>query len=292
MTQQQGSHINKQVGDAFASVFGAGKLPPFEYDSANPCFASIPEIWNVKKIEAGDDLACYVDESGALFICERVTKYKWQHVENLSNMVDVSCGRAFALALNAKGQVYLHAYGTFVPTFDALVSRGWRLHMEDVLQICAGGRYYMILGKNKKLYSSMYDSSPHDAPAEYSFFNDKPSIVQIACGTTNSCVLLENGSVYVIDSSRYSELLLPLKNVTRISCGTSHLLFVNDKYQCFGYGSNESGELGLGTTVKEVSEPKLLTFPHFVTGFCAVGNSSMVLSKNCIHVCGYNRYDI
>ena len=47
--------------------------------------------------------------------------------------------------------------------------------------------------------------------------------------------------------------------VIQIFCGWHHTIILLNNYQCFGWGSNNNGQLGLGTEeIKETQTPILI----------------------------------
>ena len=121
-------------------------------------------------------------------------------------------------------------------------------------------------------------------------------ISMVSCGDNFSSALTEEGQVYVMgqidpnNNQRYPLTCLTTTTpVKYISCGKSHMVFLDFDQQVWTVGSNISGQLG-NTKVRELTNPqKLENLPPIISVACG-GFHSLLLDKDgAVHSCGKNR---
>ena len=111
------------------------------------------------------------------------------------------------------------------------------------------------LGHNDEL-------STLESPTKISSLVEK-NVVGIACGTTYSAVITNNGELYTFGQGRFGKLghgnsddkpaptlvaALKSHKVFDVACGDSHTLCVTDQGKVFVFGDQDFGKLGIGTT--------------------------------------------
>lgn len=140
---------------------------------------------------------------------------------------------------------------------------------------------------------------------------------KVACSQLNTVVLANSGEIFIAGSNSYGQLgfkegkNLPSKpenkdsflnffhridffslenrKVRTISCGGEHIFAVTRNEIVFGWGRNDSGQLGLGYIIDQVYEPMLIRSVADITVgniVCGDNYSAIVTSINKLMVAG------
>jgi alpha-tubulin suppressor-like RCC1 family protein len=174
-------------------------------------------------------------------------------------------------------------------------------------------------GKNKGNWRSMLASSGnnifgqmdvHQSLADlHTLFTlsntDLDHIERIFSGYNLTASITSQGDCYIwgmglpgMQSKIPRRPLLPLRNVTHVSCGQSHVACINDVYEVYTWGQDEFGCLGHGKLSTAVMNPKQVeTFRNmkvtkvscggYHTGFiCASGSDS---DYGDVYMCGQGK---
>lgn len=139
-----------------------------------------------------------------------------------------------------------------------------------------------------------------------------PSFAQIVTTTENSYssyAISKEGNLYVWGRGNYGELgdgnttksnptLFQVPFPTGVTAwdtvvaGRFHTVAIANNGEAFGWGRNDNGELGIGTTSKSVSTPTLIPFPAGVTGWvqatAAAFNTLLLGNNGKLYACGRN----
>jgi alpha-tubulin suppressor-like RCC1 family protein len=192
----------------------------------------------------------------------------------LTNVIQVSAGSDHSLFLKSDGTVYAcgnNGYGQlgmdvsditnrYVPTLISTT------YLTNMIQVSAGTNHSLFLKSDRTVYACGYNV--------YGALGMGPS------DTTN----------------RYVPTLIPttyLTNVTQVSAGTSHSLFLKSDGTVYACGDNTNGALGMGpsdTTNRYVPTLISTTYLTNVTQVSAGNHSLFMKSDRTVYACGYNGY--
>lgn len=83
--------------------------------------------------------------------------------------------------------------------------------------------------------------------------------------------------------------LLRNMDIAYISCGKSHSALIDDNFEVFTWGSNKSGQLGLGSNQQMVEVPTALKMSQpFAKVRCGYSNTMLLSKSGEVFVCGRN----
>lgn len=155
-------------------------------------------------------------------------------------------------------------------------------NLPKIKEVSCGGRFCVCLDEEGYLWSFGYNSygqlgmgNRNESKIPKKIPNI-PCALSISCGDSHVLFIAEDSTLWSFGSNNYGQLCygnkenleakLPLQapysNITKICAGYNHSFFQNDKEEIFGCGSNESGNLGLGTNESPQIKPlKILNQP-------------------------------
>ena len=133
---------------------------------------------------------------------------------------------------------------------------------------------------------------------------DIPPVLSVACGYEHTLIITTDSNLWSCGNNIYGQLCLgndesqskPQKtsfsNISKISTGTLHSLFQNDKGEIFACGYNKRGECGLGHFNSPQIKPSLIlnapsNIVQFVCGYC---QSLFLDSEGNVFSAGDNEY--
>ena len=147
------------------------------------------------------------------------------------------------------------------------------------------------------------------APVVWDVFSQKPKVMAVACGSRHTLLIDEVGSVWSFGCSRFGQLghgdtydinepqrvwpeeglprtVSPLRAV-QVSAGGSHSLMLDTKGQCWAWGHNEKGELGVRDFETRLS-PVRVGFPSAALSLVCAGtaNSAFLTVDGEVFTCG------
>ncbi|XP_022653995.1 probable E3 ubiquitin-protein ligase HERC4 isoform X2 [Varroa destructor] len=184
-------------------------------------------------------------------------------------------------------------------------------------QVASGRNHTLILSESGQVYSC--GSNSHGQLGRPEVGVRKPEIittlyqhkiVQVACGEQHSMALSEAGQVFVWGANNNGQLGDPEakdaenrghprivkklgSSAVQIASGSNHCLALANNGTVFAWGSNQCGQLGLGTAGNYVSTPQDVLSLQGVplSQIVCGGQHSMVLSKSgTLLVWGSNRH--
>ena len=243
--------------------------------------ARIDGLSSIKDISAGNCYSIALKDDGTVWvwgnnaggILGNGNIDKDQHpdpimVQGLTNVVSISAGDDYALALKDDGTVW--AWGN---NFFGRLGNG--------IPNGNGASWPLYMGTN---------------PVKV---NGLEKTVTIVAGPDNPLAITEDGSVYTwgyIPSFKYDNPWIPLTKVSIISkakdagCGSSNYIVLNEDGTIWTWGTNQNGEMGDGTqspsdTPKQVDRiPGVKKISAGKTHFVAL------TENNEIYTWGYNNY--
>jgi alpha-tubulin suppressor-like RCC1 family protein len=140
------------------------------------------------------------------------------------NIIDISCGYAYSLALSNSGEVY-----------------AWGSNTCGQIGIGSAERYFTSPQKINVL--------------------DKESIVSISCGGEHSLALSKSGNVFNwgFNAGKVPKMIVTENNiiVQKIICGRDHSLLLSNEGFVYAFGRNRFGQLGEGSEVFRTKPTKI-----------------------------------
>lgn len=252
MSKKKSNNQKNQNSEEETEVWGFGsnscfQLGYFEEECALPARLTSFSVANkISKIACGNSYTMVLSSNGKLYGVGRNNYYQigapetetyahLQLVESLKDIhiVDVACGDEHTVCVSSDHKVY-----------------GF------------GKNSHYQLGNTKGL-----SQQPHRIASLENF-----KIKKVECGSRFTIVLTDDGKLYGFGQNSnyeisYSEptqqhfprLIQQLKDVSieSFSCGSSHTMVIDSNGVLYGFGSNESGQLGLGKE-KFKSEPTII----------------------------------
>jgi len=144
-----------------------------------------------------------------------------------------------------------------------------------------GETFGLLLDTGGNLFKIMPDRSDEDAPFVVSPV-EKPvdlQVVSVSCGNEHAVVLMANGDVYTMGGGSRGQLglgsmssedrlclvesLQPLK-IVKVSAGGWHSLAMADTGDLYGWGWNESGQVGVAVDDDSSIPPQMVSLPQLV----------------------------
>jgi alpha-tubulin suppressor-like RCC1 family protein len=250
------------------------------------------------------------------------TKVNLGIISSLSNITQISAGYLHSLFLNSSGQVYSCGYnyygglGRNVANGNYSSNLGLISDLSNITQIFAGRYSSSFLNSSGQVYNCGYNNygqlgriidSGSPTSVNLGMIPDLSDIIQISAGQYYSLFLNSSNQVYSYGENNYGQLgrvvatgsptsvnlgiISDLSDITQISGGFNHSLFLNSSKQVYSCGNNTNGELGRivangsPTSVNLGIIPDLSNITQISTGY----NYLLFLnSSNQIYSCGYN----
>lgn len=239
--------------------------------------------------ESGEVYAWGDDSYGQLGIGDRMNEEIPMIVGGLSDIVEVSAGDFHSLALNASGDVYAWGRNTFGQlgngTSEASQTPVRVDGIPPVRMISAGGSHSLALGIDGYVYAWGMNTQGQTGDVESETIHGTgetvlgarvtepvriagPGIVSVSAGGSHSLYLNKKGEVFAWGSNEFGQLgdgtnisrskpakIEGLESVISISAGYQFNLAVTetDFRNLYSWGSNSSGQLGLGNEYSAAS---------------------------------------
>lgn len=217
----------------------------------------------------GSDLATpFIEDSAGTGNVVRILPPTTIALPSISPAVKISCGDYHCAALTASGDVFTWGSNEFS-------QRGLRVAID--------------------FDATKLTGLPTNDPA-----------VDISCGAHFTCVVLASGAVQCLGDNQFGQLgdkttvqrgmptLMSLPSGVKaknVSCGYLHTLVLATNGKVYVSGSNELGELGVGTQVRQ-SSPSAMTLPAAASAVQAVTagelQSCVIDSGRVLRCCGDN----
>lgn len=180
----------------------------------------------------------------------------------MTNVVAVTAGDGFSVALQADGQVAVWGNNTYGQTNIPA-----NLYSLTVTAIAAGGNHILALRSNQKV-TGWGDNSSGQISQPY----DLTNVVAIAAGSKHSVALRGNGTVaaWGNNSAGQTNISPNLTNVVAIAAGAKHNVALRTDGHVAAWGDNSSGQTNVPASLSNV------------VAVAAGGNVSMALRANGI----------
>ncbi|XP_076636822.1 HECT and RLD domain containing E3 ubiquitin ligase 4 isoform X2 [Colletes latitarsis] len=151
----------------------------------------------------------------------------------------------------------------------------------EIEQIACGENYTIIITHDGQIYScgnNDYGQLGHEKGRKrFQLVPDLDAFVfkKVACGAHHTVVVNEWGQLFSWGSNGEGQLGLNSKNIiectprmvktlgtsviVQIACGAKHTLALTNNGELYSWGSNNEGQLGLGSDIKNEIKPKLVS---------------------------------
>ncbi|KAK6620584.1 hypothetical protein RUM43_010876 [Polyplax serrata] len=224
-------------------------------------------------------------------------------------IVSTACCRLFTFGCNSDGQLGLGDLEN--KTVPQLVSTG--LSDEDsIVAVAAGCHHSAFLTGKGELY--LWGSNTEGQckgkevknvlrPQKLEFAHP---ITTVSCGYYHTAYI-SNGHCYTLGEADNGKLGRPTKSpgddpekveisekCAFVKCGGNHTIIQTESGKAFAFGSNFSGQLGIGSSESEFSVPQPVKFPDenvkLVQLSCGESHSAFVTDQGVLYTCGDARY--
>lgn len=258
------------------------------------------------------------------------TPYSYEPVNmNISNVVDMSCGSNFAVALTNEGKVYavgVNEYGQLgngttenSRTFVQVIGSGDSFNA-NITDVAAGLGHCLALksdgtvwawGKNDKGQLGDGTTVSKTNPV---LVNNLSNIKQVAAGGNFSMALDFDGNVYLWGSNEYGQLgittsssegvinengivtmsVYPVKlsldkTIKEISAGNGHAMAVDTEKNVWVWGKNDKGQLGDRTTINN-AVPNKVTLTYLENVAAGYDHSLVLKQDTTLYSFGSNTF--
>jgi len=226
-------------------------------------------------------------------------------INNLSNIVMISCGAYHTLCLNNDGNVFSFGYNndgqlgtgkdydelqqTFIPQ---------KINLPACKQVSCGASFSICLTEDNRVYSfgsaftGLGNNNKYLIPQ---LIPDFDNIDFIICGSNHCICKTYNNEFYSWGSNEYGQLgqgnnnslYIPIQcftwpdNIIDIKPSYQHTLLLTSKGQVYSFGNNNKGQLGLNDeNIKTINIPTLIEdIPEIQRIECG-NNHSMCIDIN------------
>ncbi|MBQ8081399.1 MAG: hypothetical protein IJ240_05830, partial [Clostridia bacterium] len=283
---------------------------------------------DIRDIYAGSDYSFFLMKNGDIYGVGRnfhnallagsnrtyITTHQLIPLED-KTVVKLACGFGQTLALNEAGEVWTWGYngdGQLGTGSTKQLNEPYKLPLTDIVDIAAGGKFSLALDKNGVLWgwgsNSNHQLSPSKearylSPMQIELGDIKPAFID--AGGATVAVVDEDGALYmwgrndamqigvdtkgkdVTEPRRFDELPLP---VTFLDSYNSQTYVILTDGSLWGWGNNQSGQLGLGKKTKPGSPVSMIWEKDviYVTSFDVSMNC--VLSDGTVLAAGSNKF--
>uniref|UniRef100_A0A0N4ZYG9 HECT domain-containing protein n=1 Tax=Parastrongyloides trichosuri TaxID=131310 RepID=A0A0N4ZYG9_PARTI len=218
-------------------------------------------------------------------------------LNNFTEVVQASCGRASSIALSEAGTIWIWGeYMSKVLSEPIIVDL---INFLPVIQIAAGDSYYVALTASGGVYTwgtneygqlGHKDCQSRTLPERVKHL-DSMNIVYVSCGSNHTLALSKDGKVFAFGSDSSGQCGLGRKkeredvpvsipeflgsHVSAISCGRRHsLVLVNG--QVWSFGTNNNGQLGLNNFNTQITPRRLNNYQNIASIFAGADQSFII----------------
>ena len=234
---------------------------------------------------------------------------------NIGDIKQVACGNSHTVILKNDGTLWACGKNTYGQlglgdtinknTFTQVIT-----NTDNVKQIVCGSLYTFILKNDGTVWScgdneygqlGLGNNTIKKTFTQVTGMND---VKQIACGYNHTFILKNDGTVWSCGDNEYGQLGLGnntikktftqvttnISNVKEIVCGGVHTFILKTDGSIWATGSNEYGQLGLGSTTSKSSFTKVTTNINNDVKQIVCGDYHTIILKNdgSVWSCGNN----
>ncbi|CCW66583.1 unnamed protein product [Phytomonas sp. Hart1] len=216
----------------------------------------------------------------------------------IATKVVMIAGHGPRLASLSRNFVVRSLSAVCAPTRSVIPSRSIRF-----LDLGYGDDYHMI-GTDSILYKITSSRRMVSTPRRLMSFTQKP-VSRVSCGMGFLLVIDQNGHLYTSGRNRNGQLGNGRKQetyrkpylvesllhhfITQVAAGETHALALTSSGVVYGAGSNDNGQLGLGSGMKEAVHFTPIPLPKKCVGIAAGPAGSMFICKGGqLLTCGLN----
>jgi alpha-tubulin suppressor-like RCC1 family protein/cation transport regulator ChaC len=234
-----------------------------------------------------------------------------------SLLIEKNTGKLFAFGDNSRGQV--SGMASTEPVTRPVTPDFIR--NEKVVAIAAGLFHSAAISSTGALWTfgcnRFGQALPRDEEGHhFAQFQSDGSVrfCQVVCGRRHSVILDEGGRVWTLGENKHGQLGRSINGAIdgtprlvegplgekgsrciAIACGWSHTIATvqtaDEKIEFFGWGRNDKGQLGTGSTEFIGTPRKLFTKVHGSKSVCCGSESTMILDQSgVIRGCGWNEH--
>jgi alpha-tubulin suppressor-like RCC1 family protein len=249
---------------------------------------------------------------------------KPRRVVSIPPIMDVFCGSAHTFFLTTNGEVWACGDGGLSqlglgdnspehPTPELIDPE--KFSFQKIMSIACGDAHTAFLTEDDNVFMCGHnDNLQFGFPSQIKiavkpvFLNQIPPkviIEQIACGQSHTVFLSCSGQAYTSGSNVRGQLGigkrsraepftkvvgLEFKEISQISCGQVHTVFLTSEHQAYVCGSNSCGALGIETDQDVCIPTKVQHYQldRVKTIFCGGWHTVFISWRNDIMVCGCN----
>lgn len=223
-------------------------------------------------------------------------------VNNIDNIIAVSCGYNHSLALRNDSTVWSWGYNSSGQLGDGTnINRTAPVFISgltNVIAIAGGGNHTLVLKNDGTVWA--WGNNTNGQLGDGTTTNRKnpvqvtglTGIVSIACGYAHSLALRNDGTVWAWGSNLYGQLgngntinssvpvhITTLTNIVSIDGGNEHSLALKNNGTVWSWGLNANGQLGDGTNAVKSTPVQVLNLSN-VKAISGGDDYSLALKNN------------
>ena len=286
-------------------------------------------LTDIKSISCGIAHACFLDIDNSVFTIgnnrygqlgvgrqSRIQSISTPQKLELPRIKQISCGGFFTICLSENGDIFSFGYGeSGVLGHEFFCDSHTPTKMDTLSNIDyveSGGNHVCCMTASGDIYSWGANNFGQLATGDYEeqtkpFHNNlcPNNVIDIKVGDSHTLLLTSNNEVYSCGNNNNYQLgrntggypyssefkkITDLSEITRIECGILHSMCIDINNNFYVFGSNFSGQLGLGDTNnrnKPIKHPSLSNIIDISKGGW---HTFVKTSNNEIYAFGNNKY--
>lgn len=246
----------------------------------------VSELSNIITVSAGQAHSLFLKNDGTVWACgyntegqlgdgTNIHKNIPVQVNNLSNIIEIS-GGGHSLFLKSDGTVWASGNNQYGQLGDGTnIDRNIPVQvngLSNIVAIAGGSRHSLFVKSDGTVWACGYNGDAQLGNETIAYTSNIPvqvsglsNIIAVAGGGEHSLFLKGDGTVWACGKNTYGQLgnetiafeadtpvqVVDLSNITAISAGSLHSLFLRNDGNVWACGRNWEGQLGDGTTVNK-----------------------------------------
>lgn len=191
-------------------------------------------------------------------------------IENLPPIVATSVGREFILFLDDEGFVWVSGS---LCDFEAVVPQKVE-GVSKIGKICSGDHHCLLLDNDGNVFSFGLNTFGQLGRTEVEDEDEDENEV-------------EYEDVYVYEDERTPMKIGNIPKIGNICCGKWHSILIDIEGNCYTFGNNRSGQLGLGNTTKTSKPTKIEGLPTIHSSSAGSYYTILVTEDNTVYGFGH-----